>query len=148
MWGWKWKVLVTQLCPTLCNNMDCSPKGSPVLGFLCPGQNTRVGYPFSRGSSWPRDWTQVSCIAGRFFTTWATREIPWICGMFTNFNLLANAKLIIYTFLNVRCLRNNNQNISFQMTRFLRMIFSLFLWFVYEAFHPCSINIWQISVCK
>ena len=33
-----------------------------------------VAYPFSRGSSQPRDWTQVSCIAGRFFTSWATRE--------------------------------------------------------------------------
>ena len=33
-----------------------------------------VAIPFSRGSSQPRDWTQVSCIAGRFFTCWATRE--------------------------------------------------------------------------
>ena len=33
-----------------------------------------VAIPFSRGSSWPRDETQVSCIAGRFFTTWATRK--------------------------------------------------------------------------
>ena len=32
-----------------------------------------VAIPFSRGSSWPRDWTRVSCIAGRFFTSWATR---------------------------------------------------------------------------
>ena len=31
-------------------------------------------YPFSRGSSWPRNRTQVSCIAGRFFTSWATGE--------------------------------------------------------------------------
>ena len=31
---------------------------------------------FSRGSFWPRDWTQVSCIAGRFFTIWAIREVP------------------------------------------------------------------------
>ena len=30
--------------------------------------------PFCRGSSWPRDWTPVSCILGRFFTIWATRE--------------------------------------------------------------------------
>ena len=29
---------------------------------------------FSRGSSWPRDQTQISCIAGRFLTVWATRE--------------------------------------------------------------------------
>ena len=33
-----------------------------------------VAISFSRGSSRPRDWTQVSCIAGRFFTSWATRE--------------------------------------------------------------------------
>ena len=40
-----------------------------------PGQNTGVGsLPFSRGSSQCRDRTQVSCTAGRFFTTWATRE--------------------------------------------------------------------------
>ena len=34
-----------------------------------------VAYPFSRGSSQPRDWIQASHIAGRFFTVWATREI-------------------------------------------------------------------------
>ena len=33
-----------------------------------------VAYPFSRGPSPPRNWTGVSCIAGRFFTSWATRE--------------------------------------------------------------------------
>ena len=35
-----------------------------------------VAFPFSRGSPQPRDWTQVSCIAGEFFTRWATREAP------------------------------------------------------------------------
>ena len=39
-----------------------------------PGQNTGVAFPFSRGSSQPRDWTQVSCMAGRFFTSWATKR--------------------------------------------------------------------------
>ena len=33
-----------------------------------------VAYPFSTGSSWPRNWTRVSCIIGRFFTSWATRK--------------------------------------------------------------------------
>ena len=33
-----------------------------------------AAYPFSRGSSWPRNQTGVSCIASRFFTSWATRE--------------------------------------------------------------------------
>ena len=36
-----------------------------------------VTYPFSRGSSWPRNQTGVSCIAGGFFTSWATKEVPW-----------------------------------------------------------------------
>ena len=40
-----------------------------------PGRNTGVGsFPFSRESSQPRDRTQVSHIAGGFFTSWATRE--------------------------------------------------------------------------
>ena len=33
-----------------------------------------VAYPFSRGSSWPRNQTRVSCVAGGFFTNWAMRE--------------------------------------------------------------------------
>ena len=33
-----------------------------------------VAFPFSRGSSQPRDQTQVSCTIGEFFTSWATRE--------------------------------------------------------------------------
>ena len=33
-----------------------------------------VAYPISRRSSRPRNWTRISCIAGRFFTSWATRE--------------------------------------------------------------------------
>ena len=36
-----------------------------------------VAYPFSRGASWPRNRTGVSCIAGGFFTSWATREAHW-----------------------------------------------------------------------
>ena len=37
-----------------------------------------VACPFSRGSSWPRNQTGVSCIAGKFFTNWAIREAPWL----------------------------------------------------------------------
>ena len=36
----------------------------------------QVDYPFSSGTSQPRDWTRVSCIAGGFFTNWAIREAP------------------------------------------------------------------------
>ena len=48
--------------------MDCSPPGSSVLGILQARILEWVGIPFSRGSSWPRDQTRISCIADRFFT--------------------------------------------------------------------------------
>ena len=63
------KVKVTQLCPTLCNPMDYR-----VYGILQARILEWVAFPLSRGSSQPRDQTGVSCIAGRFFTSWATRE--------------------------------------------------------------------------
>ena len=62
------KVLVTQLCLTLRDPMDCSPPHSSVHGILQARRLKWVAIPFSRGSSWPRDWTWVSHIAGTFFT--------------------------------------------------------------------------------
>ena len=47
---------------------------SPVYGLLQARILEWVAVPFSRGSSQPRDWTQVSCTAGKFLTIWATRE--------------------------------------------------------------------------
>ena len=44
-----------------------SHKGSPRI-LEC------VACSFSRGSSWPRNWTRISCIAGGFFTNWAMRK--------------------------------------------------------------------------
>ena len=57
------KVKIAQSCLTLCDPMNYT------------GQNTGVGtVPFSWESSQSRDQTQVSHIAGEFFTSWATRE--------------------------------------------------------------------------
>ena len=61
-------VLVAQSCPTLCDPMDCSPRGSSVHGIFQARILEWVAISFSRGSCWPRDWTWVSCIAGRFLT--------------------------------------------------------------------------------
>ena len=116
--------LVTQLSPTLCDPMDCSPPGFTVHGDS-PGKNAGVGcyailqgtfptqglnpglmhcrrilyclshqgssrtlkwvaYPFSMGSSRPRNRTGVFCIAGGFFTSWASihKSVIWVkaCG--------------------------------------------------------------------
>ena len=65
----KVKVKVTQSCPTLFDPMDYT-----VHGILQARILEWVAIPFSRGSSQPRDWTQVSLIASEFFTSWATRE--------------------------------------------------------------------------
>ena len=62
------KVKVAQSCLTLCDPMDHT-----VDGILQARILEWVAIPFSRGSSQRRDQTQVSCIAGRFFTSWATR---------------------------------------------------------------------------
>ena len=70
----KVKVLVAQSCPTLCNPMNCSPAGSSVHGIHEARILEWVATSFSRGFSQPRDRTWVSCRAGEFFTTWATRE--------------------------------------------------------------------------
>ena len=65
---------------TLCDPMDCSPPGSSVHGILQARILERVAIPFcisfSRGSSRPRDQTQVSCFAGGFFYHCATWEAP------------------------------------------------------------------------
>ena len=62
---------VSQSCLTLCNPKDCS---SSVHGILQARILEWIAIPFFRESSWLRDQTQVSLIAGRFFTIWATRK--------------------------------------------------------------------------
>ena len=66
--GLKVKVLVAQLYLTLCDPMDCRPPSSSVHGILQARILEWVAIPFSRVSFQPRDRTQLSCIAGRFFT--------------------------------------------------------------------------------
>ena len=63
------KVKVTQSCLTLCDPMDYI-----VLGILQARILEWISFPFSRDSSQPRDQVQASHIAGRFFTSWATKE--------------------------------------------------------------------------
>ena len=65
---------VAQSSPALCDPMDCSLPGSSVHGIPQARTLEWTAIPFSRGSSQPRDWTQVFCTAGGFFKVWATRE--------------------------------------------------------------------------
>ena len=61
----KVKVLVSRV--QLCKPMDCSSPGSSVHGILQARILEWIAVPLSRGSSWPRDQTKISWIAGRFF---------------------------------------------------------------------------------
>ena len=67
-------MLVAQSCPTLCDPMDYSSPGSPVHGILQARILQWVAISSSTGSSRLRSQTWVSCLAGSFFTNWATRE--------------------------------------------------------------------------
>ena len=77
------KVLVAQSCPTLYDPMDCNLLGSCVHGIFQARILEWIAIPFLRGSYWPRDWTQVSCIAGRFFyhlSHWGSPGWCWDSG--------------------------------------------------------------------
>ena len=67
----KRKVKVAQPCRTFCDDVDYTVHGSLQARIL---EYSELAFSFSRGSSQPRDQTQVSHIAGRLFTSWATRE--------------------------------------------------------------------------
>ena len=67
----KVKVLVVQSCPTLCDPMNCSSPGSSVHGIFQVRILEWVANSSSRGSSWTRDPTHVSCIGRRIPYHWA-----------------------------------------------------------------------------
>ena len=69
------EVLVAQSYLTLCNPMDCSPPGSSVPGILQARILDWVAILFSKESSWPRNETQISRIADRFFTVTAREAL-------------------------------------------------------------------------
>ena len=97
---------VIQSCPTLCDPMD-----NTVHGILQARILEGVVFPFSRGSFQPRDWTQVSCIAGGFFTSWATREAHELLFCFLEWKLFAVAETFrvgCYSLVTWSCLQGGH----------------------------------------
>ena len=72
----KIKSEITQLFQTICDPTGCSLLGSSIHGIFQARILEWVAISFFRGSSQPRDQTQVSCIVGRCFTIWDTSEVP------------------------------------------------------------------------
>ena len=79
-----------QLSLTLCNHMDGSLPGSSVRGVSQTRILEWVAISFSRGSSWPRDWTQVSCIAGSLL--YFSQVLYWLCHQGNPFYFLLQFK--------------------------------------------------------
>ena len=97
---------VNQSCPTLSNLMDRSPPGSSVHGILQARILEWIAFPFSKGSSKPRDRTLVSHTAGGFFTSWATREAQKVL-LFKPYVIL-----LTYPFLCLPCIYILDNEIS------------------------------------
>ena len=72
----------------LCDHVDCSPPGSSVHGMLQARILEWVAMPSSRGPSQLRGHTQVSCIAGEFFTVWAPRECEFVANWCTRLSFV------------------------------------------------------------
>ena len=94
---WFVMCLVTQLCLTLCDPMDCSQ--APLSMEILQATTLEwVAMPSSRESSQPRDWTQVSCIECRFFTIWATLYLFWfIASVFCNYQHILVISVVRYS---------------------------------------------------
>ena len=95
------KAKVAQSCPTLGDPMDYTMHGILQARIL-----EWVAFPFSRGSSQPRDQTQVSWIAGGFFTSWATREALSLGSNLLFFNCATFPE------------RKNSQTVNIQVSNF------------------------------
>ena len=115
----KWSEVV-QSCLTLCDPMDCSPTDSSIHGIFQARILEWVAISFSRRSSWPRDRIQVSCIAGRHFPIWTTREA-----------LVNEAE--VDDFLEFSCFFYNPMDVDSLISDS-------------SAFSKSSLNIWKFSV--
>ena len=101
--------------------MDYSPPGSSVHGILQAKIVEWVAIPFSGGSSWPRDWTQVSCIAGTFFTIWVYYpSIPLLSIHLREMKAFVHAKTCVYVFMASLFISKtkNNENVHQQENGF------------------------------
>ena len=135
-----------------CYPLECSPPSSSVLGIFQARILEWIAISFSRGSSWARDRTQVSCTAGRFLPDWATREagvmlviVAWIVVKAEGGCVLLKVE---------KCMCSNGQGLLvgwFIIFLFLRMHFLnifyfssfLYIW----AIIPKDSNLPILSIC-
>ena len=134
---------VAQLCPTLCDPMDCSLPGSSVHGIFQAIVLEWVAISFARESSRPTDWTRFSRIVDRCFTIWASmmlliskcqiRALTLQCGA-----LLSLRNLVYFNDkTNITCHRN------WKLTEIYSLLLSLFILVLWVSPWRCK----QLEFC-
>ena len=127
-----------QSCPTLCDSMDCNPTGSSVSGIFQARVLEWVATSSSRGSSWPRDRTTVSCVSciGRqILSHWTTWEAP-MCKIYTSILKLptyhvCEISYLIVILMNIFCIIDSmHQTLLYTVVYVLH--WSLNLWTNYK----------------
>ena len=113
-----------------------------------------VAYPFSRGSSWPRNQTGVSCIAGEFFTSWATREAHLISKLLIHIYLLHVDVQDIQVFQHHLLKRPFFSPFNYlgtlaenQLTVNVKVYFWTFSWFQYFVWLYPHFDSWNFVLC-
>ena len=102
--------------------MDCSLPGFSVHGILQARRLECVAISFSRASSQPRDWTWVSCIAGRFCTIWALTMYQTLCqGLCVDYSMYLHSHGIKWTFLWFLSYWWENRGLVFKDTCFYKV---------------------------
>jgi len=100
MYPMKMKVIIAQSCLTLCNPWTTLPVSS-VHGILQARILEWVAISFSRGTSWPRDQTQVCCIAGTSFTISVTKKAPIYSIVSLNYELFGEIFYVYNLYMEV-----------------------------------------------
>ena len=135
VWCVKVKVLVTQLCPTICDPMDYSLPGFSVQGILQARILEWVAISISRGSSWSKNQTWVSCITSRFFTIWAKLRNPVVWCSSTGFALFS--QLVLWCHIHKNTIKSLPRPMSRSFLRFLLGV----LWFqILQVFYQFKVN--------
>ena len=136
-----------QSCPTLCDPVDCTLPGSSVHGILQARILEWTAIPSCRESSRPRDWTCVSCIsciAGGFFTHWATRKVVQSNYCKTNFKSLLLYLFIYFWWQTIYLQANNyfllfivNSSYFLFLNLFLKLLFIFLNYYYYFTLQYC-----------
>ena len=126
--------LLFSCVPLSCDPMDCSPSGSSVHGISQARILMWVDISFSRGSSWPRDGTCVSCISRWILYHWATQRSPEIQQVFSKF-FWTGLNIIVFLkyfneremwFLHLKKKKKSQQHVEDHLYHFM-LIFSLYI---------------------